>query len=66
MRWLDDPEPVTAAVRIEVPDAVAVHDEDGVLVGWDYALPHIFLTELGHRPADCDEDCVARGHVDSW
>lgn len=55
----------SAAVRIEVPDAVAVYDDDGELAGWDESAPHIYLAACG-LPSQCDADCVARGHVDLW
>ncbi len=34
MRWKQVPEP-TSAADAGVPDAVAMHDADGELIGWD-------------------------------
>ncbi|MBN3458793.1 hypothetical protein JNN96_32675 [Mycobacterium sp. DSM 3803] len=54
-----------AAVVHEVPDAVAVFDEAGELVGWDESAAHAFLAACG-LPSDCDAECATRGHIDLW
>lgn len=46
-----------------VPDALAVYDEAGELIGWDGSATCAYLAERGHP---CDADCQARGHIDPW
>lgn len=64
MRWLDEAAPDDAVVH-EVPDALAVFDEAGELVGWDESPVCAYLAACG-LPSPCDADCVARGHVSRW
>lgn len=54
-----------ASVTHEVPDAVAVFDDAGELVGWDESAAHTFLDACG-LPSLCDAECVTRRHVDLW
>lgn len=62
MRWKQAPE-VTAQADAGVPDAIAMHDADGQLVGWDESAAHAYLAERG-LPSPCDDDCAARGHIE--
>jgi hypothetical protein len=63
VRWLDelDDEPAEPAV----PDAVAVHDDAGELVGWDESAAHAYLV-ANDLPSRCDDACAARNHVEPW
>ncbi|MGE3844114.1 MAG: hypothetical protein AB7I50_21285 [Vicinamibacterales bacterium] len=67
MRWKSQRRcgPTSSEVAAAIPDAVAVRDEAGELVGWDETAAHAYLAELG-LPSPCDDDCVGRGHVDAW
>lgn len=64
MRWKHGPED-TPEADAGVPDAVAVFDDDGELIGWDESAVHAYYAERGIS-GRCDEECVARGHIDSW
>lgn len=59
MRWKQVPE-APGATDAGVPDAVAVHDTAGELVGWDESAVHAYFAERG-QPCDCE--CAARGHT---
>lgn len=48
-----------------VPDGVAVHDDAGELIGWDESAVCAYLAEHG-LPSRCDDDCMARDHIDYW
>lgn len=66
MRWKHATEasgPLDGALG--VPDAIAINDADGQLVGWDESAAHAYLAECG-LPSPCDDDCAARGHIDLW
>lgn len=63
MRWLHELDEDVPTDR-GVPDAVAVF-EGGELVGWDESAVHTYYAERG-LPSDCDDECAARGHVESW
>jgi PAS domain-containing protein len=64
MRWKqvsDDSAPIEGGV----PDALAVFNPDGELIGWDESAAHIYGWESA-LPGRCDGDCAARGHVEAW
>ena len=44
------------------PDALAVNDGDGNLIGWDESAAHEYIKSVG-LPSDCDDGCANRGHV---
>lgn len=62
MRWLDDVADPIAEVS-GMPDALAVRDEAGELVGWDESPCCAWLAARG-RP--CSAECAARDHIDFW
>jgi hypothetical protein len=64
MRWKQAPED-TAPADGGVPDALAVFDADGALIGWDESAVHAYLAQWG-LPSGCDDDCAARGHIGPW
>jgi len=53
------------AARPTVPDAVAVFDAEGELIGWDESSVHAHYAERG-LPGRCDDDCAERGHIGPW
>lgn len=67
MRWKAQRRngPTPSEVAAAIPDAVAVHDEMGELVGWDETAPHAYLTERG-LSTPCNDECKARSHIDPW
>ena len=46
-----------------VPDAMAVHDAEGNLVGWDESAVHAYEAANG-MTTPCDTACAAAGHID--
>lgn len=62
MRWLHDLDE-DAPTDIGVPDAVAVLDADGELVGWDESAVHAYHAERGEP---CDDECAKCAHVTPW
>lgn len=65
MRWLHDADEDDAPTDPWVPDALAVFNDDGELIGWDESAEHAYLAERG-EPGGCGDDCAARGHVELW
>jgi hypothetical protein len=65
VRWKPAPEDA-APTGAGVPDALAVVDAEGALIGWDESAAHAYLAERGPWPSRCDDDCAARGHIDRW
>lgn len=45
-----------------VPDALAVLDGDGNLIGWDESEAHAYL-RVHSMASECDAECVDRGCV---
>lgn len=62
--WRRGEAPDAIALAAAVPDAVAVLDAAGGLVGWDETEAHLYLEQHG-LSSPCDEDCIGRGHVDA-
>jgi hypothetical protein len=64
-RCCDARGPTEQEIDAGVPDAVAVRDGAGELVGWDESAVHAYLAAHGLH-SSCDDDCVARGDIEPW
>lgn len=47
---------------MKTPDALAVFDDDGELIGFDESEAHAYLLRVG-LPTDCDDECRRGGCV---
>lgn len=60
MRWKQTPAAISTD-DLGVPDALAVRNSDGELIGWDNSPVCTFYAE---RDEPCDDECAARGHIE--
>ena len=65
MRWKPAPEDAAQA-DAGLPDALAMFNAEGELIGWDESAAHAYIAERGQQPTHCNDACAARGHVDPW
>lgn len=58
----DADRPTEMELAFGVPDALAVLDGAGGIIGWDESAAHDY-ERRNSLTTDCDGDCQARGHI---
>ena len=58
--WKRDPALNEIELAAAVPDALAVLDDAGGLIGWNESAAHAYLAEHG-LSSPCDAECHRRG-----